>query len=380
MLGRLVGFCDVLRAEGVVISTSQALVYCAGAARLPPEDLYHVGMATLINRGADGEVYRRVFKRYWSDDERRARAMTVPPVAPLPIPDGAPLQGEQGTDGEDADVLVASFAENLRQKSFALMSDEELERVARLMRTLALSPPLRRTRRRQPARRGQLDWRATMRRSVRTGGEPVRRQSYGRRSVPRRVLLFLDVSKSMSAYSRGLLCFAHAVLKGQPRWEVFCFSTRLTRLTPALRAGPVNAALEQAAKDAHGWDGGTRIGDSLHSFLIEHGQGSLARGAVVLICSDGLDVGEPEVLGAALERLHRLAHSVTWLNPMKETRGYEPTAGGMRAALRHVDMFASGHSLASLAEIIDKIASSHADRRGREKEGIGLDRDSQLRR
>jgi uncharacterized protein with von Willebrand factor type A (vWA) domain len=155
----------------------------------------------------------------------------------------------------------------------------------------------------------------------------------------------------MADYSRALVMFAHAALRGNPHWEAFCFGTRLTRVTSALAEADPDEALRRAAEEVFDWDGGTRIGESLKRFLDDFGHGGLARGAVVVVCSDGLETGDPELLAEQMARLSRLAHRVVWLNPLKGDPAYEPLARGMQAALRHVDVFASGHNLASLEEI-----------------------------
>jgi hypothetical protein len=160
----------------------------------------------------------------------------------------------------------------------------------------------------------------------------------------------------MADYSRALVLFAHAALRAQPDWEVFCFGTRLTRLTRALSVGDPNEAFSRAAQKVVDWDGGTRIGEAFKRFLDEYGHQGLARGAVVVVCSDGLDVGEPELLGEQMARLSRLAHRVFWLNPLKEDPAYEPLARGMHAALPYVDVFASGHNFASLEELSEELA------------------------
>ena len=160
-------------------------------------------------------------------------------------------------------------------------------------------------------------------------------------------MLVVDVSRSMTAYSTALVTVAHAALRADRRWEAFCFGTRLTRVTRALTGPDPTAALERAADEVLDWDGGTRIGDSLKALLDGHGH--VVRGAVVVLCSDGLEVGDPELLAAQMERLGLLAHRVVWLNPLKESPAYEPLAQGMRAALPHVDRFESGHDLESVA-------------------------------
>jgi uncharacterized protein with von Willebrand factor type A (vWA) domain len=219
------------------------------------------------------------------------------------------------------------------------------------MQQLPLALPKRRSRRRVPARSGSPDLRRTLRRSFRTGGEPVDRVWRQRRRDRRRLVLLLDVSGSMDAYSRALVMFAHGALRSGRRVEAFCFGTRLTRVTRSLADVDADVALARAAAEVVDWDGGTRIGESLKVFLDEHGHGGLARGAVVLICSDGLEVGDPELLAEQMARLRRLAYRVVWLNPLQEDPRYEPLAQGMKSALPHVDVFASGHNFTSLEEL-----------------------------
>src|SRR5262249_25763343 len=188
---------------------------------------------------------------------------------------------------------------------------------------LRLAPPMRRTRRRQRARSGAPDLPRTIRRAFRTGGEPMHRAWRDRARRPRRLIFLLDVSGSMSAYSRALLVFAHAAVRSDRRWEAFGFGTRLTRLTRELSAADPDDALARAAEAVADWDGGTRIGETLKTFLDRYGHGGLARGAVVVICSDGLEVGDPDVLAAEMRRLARLAHAVVWINPLKGDPEYE---------------------------------------------------------
>ncbi len=253
-----------------------------------------------------------------------------------------------GVVADEVQVGMASEIELLREKSFARCTDQELEMLAGLMARSPAVPPLRRTRRVEPARRGALDLRRTLRRSLRTGGDPVDRAWRRRRVRPRRLVLLLDVSASMADYTRALLLYAHAALHSDRRCEVFCFGTRLTRLTRALLADEPDEALERAAALALDRDGGTRIGEALKAFLDEYGHRGLARGALVVICSDGLEVGDPALLGEQAERLARLAWRVAWLNPLKGHPAYEPLTRGMRAVLPHLDVLASGHNLASL--------------------------------
>ncbi len=246
-------------------------------------------------------------------------------------------------------TALASPVEVLKERSFARCSAEELAQLATLMERIRIEAPRRRSRRRRPAARGVPDLRRTLRRSFHTGGEPVERAWRERRRVRRRLVFVLDVSGSMADYSRGLMLFAHTALRADPRWEAFCFGTRLTRVTGALATGGVDEALRRAAEEVVDWNAGTRIGDSVARLNARHA--SVVRGSVIVVCSDGLDVGEPEVLRTQMARLSRLAYAVVWLNPLHEYAGYEPLARGMAAALPSIDLFAAGHNLASLEAV-----------------------------
>ena len=321
---RLVAFARALRDEGLAVGPGRVIEFCRAAAALPPEDLYWAGRLTLVARPEEIPVYDRVFHGVVEQEQ---------PPAPVTV--------------VEEEVALASREELLRTKSFADLTREELVELAALMQQLRLNVPERRTRRREPARRGDPDLRRTLRRSFRTGGEPVERAWRTRRTRRRRLVLLLDVSGSMADYSRALVLFARAALRADTRWEAFCFGTRLTRVTRALAVADPKEALRRAADEVVDWNGGTRIGDAVRALA----RTNVVRGAVVVICSDGLDVGEPEVLRAEMARLGRLAHRVVWLNPLKEDARYEPLARGMQAALPHVDVFLSGHNLESLEQV-----------------------------
>ncbi|MDQ3898780.1 MAG: VWA domain-containing protein, partial [Actinomycetota bacterium] len=252
---------------------------------------------------------------------------------------------------EDGDRgRVASSADVLRHKRFADCTAEELAALADLMARLRLRPPTRRVRRTRPVTKGRHpDLRRTVRRSMRSHGELLEQSWRDRRVRPRRMVLLLDVSGSMAGYSRALLQFSHTAARAAAvPTEVFCFGTRLTRVTVALRHSRPDQALARAAEAVVDWEGGTRIGDSIRTFVREWGRRGLARGAVVVICSDGLERGDPEALAAEMAKLARLTHRVVWVNPLKGDPRYQPLARGMAAALPYVDVFLSGHDLASL--------------------------------
>ena len=259
---------------------------------------------------------------------------------------------DEEAEGESAIRIVASGAEVLREKSFAELTPEEQEQVAVLIRRLAVRVPSERTRRTRPASKGSaFDVRRTLRRSLRTQGEPFERAWRSRGSRHRPLVLLLDVSGSMAPYSRALLQFAFAAMAAGRRVEVFVFGTRLTRVTRTLRTRNPDRALHEIGRLVRDWEGGTRIGESVRSLLDGWSQRAALRGAVVVLCSDGLERGDPELLRAQMARLRRLAHRLVWVNPLKGSPRYEPLARGMAAALPSVDVFLSGHNLERVEEL-----------------------------
>jgi uncharacterized protein with von Willebrand factor type A (vWA) domain len=347
-------FGRVLRAEGVSVGSGQIVDFCHAAASLRPDDLYWAGLATLVGDRNEIALYDRAFRGFFggqalesAPDESPDQPLTVPSAPPMGM-----IESADEDDAEDQQVALASSVELLQKKSFADCTDEQLQALF----AVSASPkvPTRRSRRYRAARAGSPDFRRTVRASFRTGTEPMNLAWRARRSRPRRVILLLDVSGSMTAYSRALLFFAHAGVRSHRGWEAFCFATRLTRVTRALAQGTPDEALARAAEEVVDWDGGTRIGESMKRFLDEYGHAGLARGACVVICSDGLELGDPELLGEQMQRLSRLAHRIVWLNPLKEDSTYEPLVRGMRAALPHVDVFESAHNFASLFEGMTK--------------------------
>ena len=255
---------------------------------------------------------------------------------------------------------LASDAERLAERSFADLDASELATLRRLLPRLAVATPPRRTRRARLAARGErLDVRATLRRSLRTAGDPVRPARRRRRVHPRPLVVLLDVSGSMASYARAYLLFLEGAARAA-RAEGFVFATRLTRITRALREGRAEVALARAARLAPDWSGGTRLGAALQVFNDRWGRRGLARGAVVVIVSDGWERGDPARVGREMERLARLAHRIVWVNPRAAAPGFAPLAGGMAAALPHVDELVSGHSLAALQDVVEAIGGRDA--------------------
>ena len=356
--GLLVRFAGELRAAGLAVGSGDVLVYCSAVSTLDPSDLvdlYWAGRATLVSKHDDISRYDEVFRRFFLGEDSPDPELTLMLRASaeaqgaLAIPSTEP--GD--SDSEDEAVLgwMASDVEALKSKSFALCTPGELAALRRIMARIRLTPPRRRTRRTAPARSSgsRPDPRRTVRESMRMHGEPAQLYWRRRKVRLRPLVLILDISGSMADYSRSLLQFAHSAKRSAGRVEVFCFGTRLTRVTGAMECRRPDEALERAARAAFDWDGGTRIGDSLDAFVRGWGRRGLCRGGIVVICSDGLDRGDPEVLAAAMERLSRLCHRLVWLNPHKgDDPGFRPSTLGMMVAAPHVDLLLSGHDLASL--------------------------------
>ncbi len=268
----------------------------------------------------------------------------------------AAAMADAGVPARDAVLAAASPHEQLSRKSFDQLSSQELADLRRLMALLSLTPPLRRSRRVRSARYGrQLDVRATLRRSIRTGDYPTRLAWRQRRLRPRRLVVLCDVSGSMEPYARAYLQFLQCAVGGSMA-EAFVFATRLTRLTRVMRKAPSAIAIQRAAAAASDLSGGTRIAEALHTFHRLYGSRGMARDAVIVIVSDGWEVGDPAAVALEMSKLKRLAYRIVWVNPHKASPHFAPLAGGMAAALPYCDAFASGHSLSAMHEVAQAIA------------------------
>lgn len=350
--------------------------FCRAAAILDPLDRTDLRLAartTLVSRHEDLLLLDEAFDRYFGSSEieptheQPRRPATKPPWHrdEEGTPEGrvvvaarwSPDEGEKEPEGESAIRIVASDVERLHRKDFAGLSEEERRAAMARIRRLALLTPSRPSRRYRRSREGErFDLRRTLRRSLRTEGEPFHRAWKKRQTRQRPLVLILDVSGSMAPYSRPLVEFAHAAANAGRRVEVFCFGTRLTRITRALKTRDPQQALESVGARVSDWEGGTRIGDSLKELLDRWSGRTALRGSVVVLCSDGLERGDPVVLAAQMTRLSRLAHRVLWLNPLKGSPRYEPLARGMAASLPYVDVFLPGHNLESLEALADALA------------------------
>ncbi|HEX8936425.1 MAG TPA: VWA domain-containing protein [Pseudonocardiaceae bacterium] len=357
----LVEFGRALRSKGLSVGSGDILTYCAAMAPLDPTDLidlYWAGRTTMIVRREDLPVYDEVFRAFFLASDSPVQKMlkikaqaAAEAEAAFDVPAAEPSGKEQ--EEETLLGLMASNVETLKHRSFGECSDEELAAIRRIMARIKFTPPKRRTRRTRTSSDGRKpDMRRTIRESMRTNGEMVELYWRRRRVRLRPLILILDVSGSMSDYSRALLQFAYSAKRASQKVEVFCFGTRLTQVTKPLQTRKPDEALARASELVVDWEGGTRIGDSIDKFVRTWGRRGMCRGGVVVICSDGLDRGDPELLSDSMERLSRLCHNIVWMNPHKGNNAdYQPTTVGMLAAEPHIDVLLSGHDLSSLEEL-----------------------------
>ncbi|MGW2288434.1 vWA domain-containing protein [Streptomyces phaeochromogenes] len=381
-----------LRRAGVAVTPERSVRFLQTLVLLPPVDrtaLYWAARLTFVTDREQIEPFERVFGAVFAGGPRATAVLRAgaepepapetapgrpPPLSGLgPDPTRAPLPGGAFGEASDRDrtqppdkdrrteevPTAGSAAEVLSHKDFAALDPGELAELNRLLALLTLKAPLRRGRRQETDRRGRrIDLRRTLRTGQRTGGEAVLLARSRHRMRRRRLVLLCDISRSMEPYTRAYLRLFPRAAAGAAA-EAFVFATRLTRLTPVLRhTGPsgVDAALRRAGAAASDWSGGTRIGHALAEFNNRFGRRGMARGAVVVIFSDGWEGEDPAAVAREMARLSRLTHRIIWVNPRKAAPGYTPRTAGMTAALPYCDAFISGHSLAALMEVVEAIA------------------------
>jgi uncharacterized protein with von Willebrand factor type A (vWA) domain len=349
--------------------------------------LYRCALATLVSSRDDinvlGAVFSQVFGGGLEDpvSQRGAPASPAMPLRPPVTPEDllakaaraakshvsdtqsaqAPDAGEGDADAPEPEREIehrylGSTVERLAGQDFAELSESELTLLVGLMRSITLAVPMRRSRRERRRPGGpRTDLRSTLRQARRTGGYTFRLLSRAPTRRPRRLVVLCDISGSMEPYARAMIQLLYCAAGGA-RAEVFTFATRLTRLTPALSRTLPSVALQRAGEAAPDWLGGTKIGASIKEFNDVYGRRGMARGAIVVIISDGWDTGDPEVLRREMERLSLVAFRIVWVNPRTKSASYQPLAGGMAAAWPHCDAVVSAHTLAALDQLADALA------------------------
>jgi uncharacterized protein with von Willebrand factor type A (vWA) domain len=378
LLANLLLFARALRTAGVSVrgtgvADGVRALDAVGVTRR--DDVRDALRAAFVFRHEDFVRFDDLFARFWRvwpeapgslqrpmHVPRRARS-TLKLIAPA---SGTASQGERDEASSDlpAGVQIYSPDDAWRRKDFAAFTAEDIARAEAALAQLAWNPGVRLTRRWAAGPGRTVDLRRLLRANARHGGELVTIPYRLRRVAPRPLILICDVSGSMEPYTRMLLLFAHAIADGDRRVEVFVFSTRLTRVTRQFASARVGTALARVRDAVGDWSGGTRIGAAIHAFNVEWGRRVLRRGPVVLLISDGWDLGDPDLLAREIARLQRSAHRLVWLNPLLGSPGYEPLARGMRAALPFVDDFLPVHNMASLEELAGRL-NTLSDRRAR---------------
>jgi uncharacterized protein with von Willebrand factor type A (vWA) domain len=379
----LARFSERLRDAGVAVSPDQMIRLATLVTLGVPstvEELYWCARVSLLRSTADiaafDAVFALVFRGMVDVAESRGDSTQIPlpPQRDFPFFDEEPganvpskgrFEASESADSDDVGRPIPTFAsseERLTEVDFARLTTDELAALTPLLRMLWVNQPRRLSRRRRRHRRGdRLDVRASLRHSTRSGGDPAVPIRRTRKWTPRRLVALLDISGSMEPYARAYLDLLWGAAT-RAHAEVFVFGTRLTRLTRALRNANPDLALERAAAVMPDWSGGTRIGRALREFMNLYGRRGMARGAVVLIVSDGWERDDPSVLAQQMVALCRHAHRIVWANPRAAAPGFAPLAAGMAAALPHVDSFISGHSADALAEVVRALGASQPRR------------------
>ncbi|WP_431876885.1 vWA domain-containing protein [Amycolatopsis sacchari] len=359
-LPALVGFATALREAGVPANPQRVQAYLNAVEQVDLADINHLywaGRVTLCADPDDLPRYDDAFAQWFAAEPPGPKPVTVAKEkkARMAAMSGEPAGDGQAEDQADELRVAATDTELLRQRDLAELTAAERRHLRELLAVLKPVPPVKRSLRRRPARKGALDPDRTLR-GMLAQGEIVKLARRAKATRPRRVVLLLDVSGSMSPYADSLLRFAHVVVRSAPAsTEVFTLGTRLTRVSRQLRQRDPERAMLGAGQAVPDFAGGTRLGETLRIFLDRWGQRGIARRAVVVVFSDGWERGDPSLLGEQLARMRRLAHAVLWVNPHAGRAGYAPVQSGIAAALPHLDHLLAGHSLATLERLLVEI-------------------------
>jgi uncharacterized protein with von Willebrand factor type A (vWA) domain len=352
----LVRFGELLRTEGVDVDTTRLLAFSHAASELDDDALYWAGRFTLLASQQQIPTYDDAFRRYFGGLSYASPAAAIPEISLAASDDASDIGPQQGSPGQ-AGSMRASRHELLRQKLFSPVDAGEQALVAECIERLRSKPPSRASRRTRVSLRGSYDLQRSLRAARRTAGEPLTLFRKSKRRSPRRGMLLLDVSGSMTEFSRPMLLLGYSLVEAGLPWRLVCFGTRVTDVTTVLRDGDIDRALSRIAGTVTDFDGGTRISASLEHVMRKRELRAHLRGSITVIHSDGLEVGGARPLAVQMANLRRLANRVIWCNPYQAVPGFEPTAGGMRAALPFVDQL-TGDDVADLVNLLARDESS----------------------
>jgi hypothetical protein len=369
-------FARRLRAAGLAVGPAAVVeaIRSVEVAGVPKQDFYWALHANFVTRRDQHAVFDAVFRLFWRDHDLAERATHAPPdqlFVPRPRPKAAQLRAaaamasgkprERDEQQVEFDTrLTVSDEEVFRRRDFEQMTAAEIIEAERRIAEFRFTGDRVRTRRFAPAPHGRIDARRTLRESLRTGGKLILPQSRTPREKPPPIVALLDISGSMSPYSRMVLHFLHA-LGRERRVTTFVFGTRLTNITRQLRTRDPDDALAAAASVVDDWAGGTRITSAVHNFNRFWSRRVLSQGPTVLLVTDGLEREATDRLGGEMDRLHRSCRRLIWLNPLLRYPGFSARAAGVRVMLPYVDSFRTIHSLESMADLCSAL-----DARGEE--------------
>ncbi|HJS77716.1 MAG TPA: VWA domain-containing protein [Burkholderiales bacterium] len=389
MQGRLpenvMHFARLLRAAGMRVGSDRVIdcvraLEMAGAQQFPlrRDDWYWTMSAVLLSRQEQRPIFDQAFRIFWRDPKLAERMMSLllPHAhgrAPKPeqqqsqrLTDALFSQKQESQESEKLELearLTFSSREVLSRMDFDTMSAAELAEAKKMLAQLRLPLPLIRTRRKRISPQGKaIDLRATLRESLREGGEVIALVRAAPRTLHPPLVVLCDISGSMNPYSRMFLHFLHAITNDRDRVSVFVFGTRLTNITRQLRHRDVDVAMSRVAEAIKDWSGGTRIGASLREFNFKWGRRVLAQNACVLLVSDGLDREAGEGLAEEMERLAKSCRQLVWLNPLLRYEKFEARPAGVRAMLPHVDLFLPVHNLKSLVDLARTLSTPIKER------------------
>jgi uncharacterized protein with von Willebrand factor type A (vWA) domain len=369
LLSNLLVFARALRTAGVSVRAGGVADAVRALGMVGVErrrDVREALRTVLTLRHEDSPIFDEIFERFWrvwpeAASPTMPRPMRPPRRARASLKMLMPASGANPQpatpDGADQPIGLQTYStdEAWRKKDFAAFTPEDIERARLALAKLAWTPGARVTRRWVPGRSPTPDLRRVLRANARHGGELMTIPRRVRRVAPRPLVLLCDVSGSMEPYTRMLLLFAHEMARGERRVEVFVFSTRLTRVTAQLAAARLDVALHRLREAVHDWSGGTRIGEAIRTFNHDWARRVLRGQPVVLLISDGWDLGDPDLLAGEIARLQRSVYRLIWLNPLLGSPGYEPLTRGLRAALPFVDDFLPVHDMSSLEALAARL-------------------------